>query len=193
MPTTAAIIAGTGASLAGIGTVAWTAATTNIMADDDAYANAALGGSSVSRWCVATNFDLSSIPDDAVILGVTGTVAAFGVTNAPTITAASFVVGDAVVGTQKSLAVATTTTEAQYTIGGANDLWGYNITPAILKTSTTGWAVSMTGAAGLTGARINAMWLTVDYILTGTWIRRKKLKIAKMRAMEEDERYAIRR
>lgn len=164
MPTTAAIIAGTGASLAGIGTVAWTNPG-NITASDNTNATAALN-SAVSRWLVATNFNFSTIPDDAIILGVTGTVECrYGGTSGQ-ITSASFVVGDAVVGTAKTLTTAVTSSDASYTVGSASDLWGYGITPAVLKVSTTGFAISMT-CVGTTSAVVDAMWLTVDYGYNG--------------------------
>lgn len=166
MPTTAAIIAGTGASLSGIGTVAWTGSG-NITASDDTYTTSLGAAAATTHWLVATNFNMSSIPADAIILGVTGTVETKKLTQTLTITAASFVVGNAVVGTQKTLTLDVTTSDAQYTIGSASDLWGYQITPALLQTSTTGWAVSMTGTGGAANARVDAMWLTVDYGYNG--------------------------
>lgn len=166
MTTTAAIIAGTGASLAGIGTVAWTNPG-NITASDDTRATTNVGVASVSNWLVATNFDFSTIPNDAVILGVTGTFEGSYITSPVTLTSASFVVGGAVVGTAKTLSQALTSSDASYTVGSASDLWGYAITPALLKVSTTGFAVSMTGGGAASVARVDAMWLTVDYGYNG--------------------------
>lgn len=168
MPTTAAIIAGTGASVAGIGTAAWTNPG-NITASDDTRATVGIAGA-VSRWLAASQFDFSSIPDDAVVLGVTGTVEASIASGSGTITAATLFLAGAPVGAQKTLSTALTGTDANYTIGGANDLWGYNLTPAVLKTSTFGLGVSMTGV-GVTSARVDAMWLTVDYGYNGFRIR----------------------
>lgn len=175
MPSTGAIIAGTGASLAGIGTVAWTLPG-NIVASDNSSATASLNSNAVSRWLVATNFDFSSIPDDAVILGVTGTIEGkYTGANAATITSASFVVGDAVAGTAKTLSLTLTSSDANYTVGGANDLWGYGITPAVLKVSTTGFAISCTGAT-VSLATVDAMWLTVTYMVAGRVFRTRRVR-----------------
>ena len=100
------------------------------------------------------------------------------------ITAASFVVGDAVVGTQKTLTTALTTSDVNYTVGSASDLWGYAITPALLNTSTTGFAISCTGVGISNTARVDAMWITVDYMLPGPvlgYINRKKRLLASLR------------
>lgn len=169
MPSVGPVIAGTGASLAGIGTVAWTNPD-RITASDNTYTIAATS-SSVSHWLVATNFDFSTIPNDAIILGVTGTVEAkYTIGSGATITSSSFVVGGAVVGTQKTLAQAITNADAQYTVGSASDLWGYAITPALLKVSTTGFAISVTGS-GATTIAVDAMWLTVTYMTAGREFR----------------------
>lgn len=173
MPSTGAIIAGTGASLAGIGTVAW-GTPGNITASDDTRASCA--GAVVSNWLVATNFDFSTIPNDAIILGVTGTAeASYSGGTGVTITSASFVVGGAVVGTAKTLTTAVTTSDASYTVGSASDLWGYAITPAVLKVSTTGFAISCTGV-GVTLARVDAMWLTVTYMVAGRVFRTRRVR-----------------
>ena len=178
MPSTGAIIASTGASLTGIGAVAWTNPG-NITASDNTYATASLNNS-VSRWLVATNFNFSTIPDDAVILGVTGTIEAKYTIGVASITTASFVVGDAVVGTQKSLSQAVTTSDVNYTVGNASDLWGYLITPAVLKVSTTGWAVSFTSAV-VANVSVDAMYLTVEYAQPGPMYRRLIQKQKRLR------------
>lgn len=176
IPSTGAKIAGTGASLAGIGTVAWTNPG-NITASDNTRATSAVGSGGVSNWLVATNFDFSTIPNDAIILGVIGTVEASYVSGTKsTLTAASFVVGDAVVGTQKTLAQDVTTSDVSYTVGSVSDLWGYAITPVILKASTTGWALSMTGTGGLNSARVDAMWMTVTYMVAGRTLRTRRVR-----------------
>lgn len=175
MPTTSAIIAGTGASLAGIGTSAWTSVS-NITASDNTYANSLSVGAATSQWLVATNFDMSSIPSDAIILGITGTVEAKKLAQTLTITAASFVVANAVVGTQLALTTDVTTSDVQYAIDLSPGTVGYLITPALLKTSTTGWAVSMTGTGGAASARIDAMWLTVTYMVAGRTLRTRRVR-----------------
>lgn len=180
MPSTGAIIAGTGASLAGIGTVAITNPD-RITASDNSYATANLGGSAVSRWCVATNFDFSTIPDDAAILGVTGTAEIKGPAGS-VISSASFVVGGAVVGTAKSLSISIPLSDTNCDVGGANDLWGYLITPAVLKVSTTGFAISCTGVA-IGTVSIDAMWLTVEYAQPGPMYRRLIQKQKRLRGL----------
>lgn len=182
MPSTGAIIAGTGANLTGIGTVSW-ASPGNITASDDTRATTNVGVASVSNWLVATNFDFSSIPNDAAILGVTGTIEASYLTSPTTVTSASFVVGNAVVGTAKTLSQALTSSDASYTVGSASDLWGYAITPAVLKVSTTGFAVSFTGGAGLSTTSVDAMWLTVEYAQPGPMYRRLIQKQKRLRGL----------
>lgn len=174
MPTTDAIIAGTGASLAGIGTAAWVNAS-NITASDDTRVTLGLNGV-VSNWLVATNFDFSTIPNDAIILGVTGTVEASRSSGTSvTITAASLVVGDAAAGTQLAPSQAVTTSDANYTIDLSPPVVGYPITPAVLKVSTTGFAISCTGV-GLTTARIDAMWLTIQWLYQSDYTRVPRLE-----------------
>lgn len=173
IPSTAATIAGAGANLAGLGTAVW-AGSGNITASDDARALCALGGSAVSNWLVATNFGFS-IPLDAVILGLTGTVEASYLTAAASITAARLIVANAVAGSQRTLSLALTTSDANYTIGGPSELFDYAITPALLNTSTTGYAISMTGGGGApcTG-RVDAMWLTAAWRYKGRVYRGRK-------------------
>lgn len=186
MPNTGAKIAGTGASLAGIGTVAWVNPG-NITASDNTWATCGLGGGQVSLWLVATNFDFSSIPNDAVIVSVTGTVeASYTTGTGVNWTAAQLVVANAVAGTQLAISQALTASDANYTVDLSQGAVGYQITPTLLKTSTTGFAVSMTGVGAVLG-RVDAMWLTVEYIVPGPligYIRRKKKMLAMARERE---------
>lgn len=148
-----------------------------ITASDNTYATANVAGNAISNWLRATNFDFSTIPDDAVILNVTGTVEAkYTGSSAALITAASFVVGNAVVGTQKTLAALLTAADVQYSIDLSPPVVGYPITPALLKVSTTGFAISCTGGAATSVASQDAMWLTVTYMVAGRVFRTRRVR-----------------
>lgn len=176
MPTTGAVIAGTGANLAGIGSIIWNTPS-NITASDDTRTTSAVGSGGVSNWLVATNFNFASIPDDAIVVSVTGTVEASYITGTKsTFTKAALIVANAVVGTQITLAQDVTTTDANYTVDLSPGVVGYQITPALLKVSTTGWALSVTGVGIGNTARVDAMWLTVVYMVGGRTMRTRRVR-----------------
>lgn len=160
MATTAALIAGTGANVAGIGTTAWTNPG-NITASDDTRATCA--GAVVSNWLTATNFTMTTLPDDAAITRLIATVeGSYSGGTGVSITAATMIVAGAVAGNQLTLAQAFTTTDASYSFDLLPGTVGVAITAALLKTSTTGFAISTTGV-GVTASRVDAMYLTVEY------------------------------
>lgn len=174
LPSTGAVIAGTGASVAGIGTAAWATAG-NITASDDTRTTSSVG-TGVSRWLAATNFTMTTLPDDAVITRLVGTVEASYTTNVATITSLSMIVGDAPVGNTITVSQAVTTSDASYSFDLLPGSVGVDITAALLKTSTTGFAVSMTGSNAICTARVDAMYLTVEYMVAGRTFRTRRVR-----------------
>lgn len=164
MPTTEMTIAGAGANLAGIGTVAWSDPG-NITESAGNDATCTLN-TQASNWLRATNFGFA-IPDNAVILGVQVRVgdAHRGLGGTMTITGATLIVEDAVAGTAKTLTTEITSNAADYDIGGAGDVWGCELTPEIVNSSGFGWAVSMTGTGS--AARVDEMSMAVTYQIPG--------------------------
>lgn len=125
---------GTGANLDRAGVSDWTSPG-NILSDDNATA-ACTGGASGSDYLVASNFNFSSIPDNAVILGITVRFAAAeSSTGAETTTAQLQDAAAALFGSTKTNSV-NGTGETIYTYGASNDIWGLanNTVPATIST-----------------------------------------------------------
>jgi hypothetical protein len=157
MSTTGNVFPGVGENNAGIGATAWTnPGTITLDNTSDATCNAAAS----SQYLVARSFDFSSIPDDAVIVGITvraeasehstGTESLFAQLQNETGT---------LVGSSKSQTVSGTG-KAVYTYGGAADVWGATLTPAIIKDADFGVRFWFTSAHDV---RVDFVTMAVEY------------------------------
>lgn len=167
--------AGTGASVTGIGTVAWTNPG-NITAIDDTRATASLsagGAAVITNWLKATNFGFTTIADADTVTGITVVwqVSKTNDTGTPAISdhAARLVVADTIKTADKASGTAWTTTDADISHGGSADTWGETLTGADVKLSTFGAALSAQNTATFTvgTARVDSCTITVDYTAAG--------------------------
>src|SRR5574343_1330506 len=112
----------------------WTNPTNAQGAGDDSYATAALGTSSTAKYSdflKAVDFDFA-IPATATIDGVTVTVEGkAAATNSVYLYGAYLVVNNEIQDTRRYNSNKWTTSDASYTAGGATDIWGETLTPAI--------------------------------------------------------------
>ncbi len=97
---------------------------------------------------VASNFDFSSVPDEAIILGVYFSIKArtVGVLTDSDMTLCQLVDDAGALMGDNKCAVPTTMIKQYgvYTYGGVVDLWGGVITPAIVKNANFGVAIGLT-------------------------------------------------
>lgn len=162
MSTTGNVFAGTGENNAGIGATAW-ANPDSIGADDGTDSTCTAGAS--SNYLVARNFDLSSIPNDAVILGITVRIEAGELSagseslnaqlqdSSATLTGSSK--AQSISGTGKSI----------YTYGGASDVWGASLTVATVKDADFGVRFWFTTAHQI---QVDFVTMAVEYELPPT-------------------------
>ena len=163
---TGARYAGTGASVTGVGTVAWTSPG-SITADDTSYATCALANSAQSNYLSATNFGFS-IPAGSTINGIQVSImrqrSSF---SSPDIrdTVVSLIKGGTVTGANRA-ATSTNwpTSMGTASYGTTSDLWGATWTPADINASDFGVALSAnsTGSSSRT-ASVDYMQITVTY------------------------------
>ena len=141
---------GSGASVTGIGTVAWTGAT-DVNADDSTRASAnTIPAGGASNWLRAY-FDFATgdvVPAGATIVGIEAEVDCFGYGGYPVrFNAARLVIGGTIQGSNVDNMPATnwgtpSTGDAPLTLGGATNLWGATPSAADVRGSTFGIAIS---------------------------------------------------
>jgi len=158
MASTGNTFPGTGSSVARASATAWTTPT-NVVSDNgsDATCNS---GASGSAYLVASNFDFSSIPSDATILGFTVRVEA-SEHSAGTETLNAQLQGStaALVGSSKTASL-NGTGKIVYTYGGIADVWGTSLTAAEVKDSDFGVRVWFTTSHDV---RIDYVTVAVEY------------------------------
>jgi hypothetical protein len=158
MSTTGNVFPGTGSSVARSTGTAWTGPT-NVGSDNatDATCNS---GSAGSAYLVASNFDFSSLPSDATILGFTVRVEA-SEHSAGTETLNAQLQGStaALVGSSKTASL-NGTGKIVYTYGGTADMWGTSLTAPEVKDSDFGVRVWFTTTHDV---RIDYVTVAVEY------------------------------
>lgn len=162
MATTGNVFAGTGENNAGIGATAWTSPG-SVTADDATDATCNAGAS--SQYLVARNFDFSSVPDNAVITGIT--VRAEASEHSAGTESLNAQLQDAsgtLFGSSQAQTISGTT-KAVYTYGAATDVWSATLTPAIVKDADFGVRFWFTTAHDV---RVDFVTLAVDYELPPT-------------------------
>ena len=159
---TPATNAGTGASVTGVGTVAWSNPN-RITADDTLYATAALNNAT-SQYLQGTNYGFA-IPANATINGIVVTIGRFenttGSGNDVRDNVVRLIKGGAVTGDNKADTVTEwpTGTSSFATYGTNSDLWGTTWTPAEINASDFGVALSANST--------NSRTASVDYMQIG--------------------------
>lgn len=162
MTTTGDIIAGAGASVDRAGATAWTSPG-NVTADDGAYTSAAVP----TDYLVCSSFGFN-IPDGATILGITVKVQAYetgtGSTNfVPQLISSTT---PTLIGSAKSATTVSggsSGTPNNYTVGGAADVWGASLTPAIVNNS--GFGVALWTTDTVNTLFIDFVSIAVEYSL----------------------------
>lgn len=157
MATTGNVFAGTGENNAGIGATAWTnPGTITLDNATDATCNAAAS----SQYLVARNFDFSSIPNDAVILGITVQAEASEHTaGTESLFAQLQNESGTLVGSSQSQNISGTA-KVVYTYGGSADVWGATLTPSIVKDADFGVRFWFTSAHDV---RVDFVTMAVEY------------------------------
>jgi hypothetical protein len=157
MATTGNVFAGTGENNAGIGATAWTnPGTVTLDNASDATCNAAAS----SQYLVARNFDFSSIPNDALIVGITVRVEASEHTaGTESLFAQLQNESGTLVGSSQSQSI-NGTGKVVYTYGGSADVWGATLTPAIVKDADFGVRLWFTSAHDV---RVDFVTMAVEY------------------------------
>ncbi len=167
-------IAGTGANVTGVGTIAWTNpgfVTTN----DTNYATAVLTTNAVSNYLRASNFGFS-IPAGATINGIQVTInrsssantAGFSIRDSDLFLTKN---GTATVGTDHASATDWPTGgPASANYGGIADLWGTTWTPAEINSANFGVLLSVLNESGFTNrtASVDYIEVTVTYTIQYT-------------------------
>ncbi|MDD4761651.1 MAG: fibronectin type III domain-containing protein [Candidatus Pacebacteria bacterium] len=161
--TTSATNAGTGADVAGVGTVTWLNPS-RIVANDNSYASAAVNGAT-SHYLQATNYGFN-IPAGATISGIQVTIGRYGSTGFGSDVRDStvrLIKAGAVTGNNKAVTTTDWTgIETAVVYGGAADLWGTTWTPADINVSNFGVALSVNSNNNRT-AFVDYMQITVTY------------------------------
>lgn len=157
MSTTGNVFPGVGENNAGIGATAWTnPGTITLDNATDATCNAAAS----SQYLVARSFDFSSIPDDAVIVGITVRAeASEHSTGTESLFAQLQNESGTLVGSSQSQNVSGTG-KTVYTYGGTADVWGATLTPAIVKDADFGVRFWFTSAHDV---RVDFVTMAVEY------------------------------
>lgn len=156
MPTTGNIFPGVGENNAGVGVTAWTNPG-NATADDgaDATCNAAAS----SQYHVSRDFGFG-LPSTAEIIGITVRVEASEHSGGTEILNAQLQDGTgSLTGSSKS-ATLSGTAKTVYTYGGAADVWGATLTPAIVNDPDFGVRVWFTSGHDV---RIDYVTLAIQY------------------------------
>lgn len=162
MATTGNVFAGTGENNAGIGATAWTTPE-NVVSDNatDATCNAPAS----SQYLVARTFDFSSIPNDAIITGITVRAeASEHSAGTESLNAQLQDESGALFGSSQAQTISGTP-KAVYTYGGTTDVWGATLTPAIVKDADFGVRLWFTTAHDV---RVDYVTMAVEYQLPPT-------------------------
>lgn len=160
---------------ASVGTVSWSS-TANIYLSDNNWATASLGKGAVSNYLVATGFDFSSIPDGAIILGITvriersegGSSANGGIQDNEVKIIQDGSISSVQNKAQSGVWWPAAASEAYIDYGNSSDLWGLGWTSAQIKAANFGVAVSainvtVSKGGGTETAQIDHITVTVDY------------------------------
>jgi hypothetical protein len=158
MPSQGPLLAGTGANVTGIGTIAWTNPS-NITTSGASFATAALTSSASSEWLVGTNFGFT-IPAGSTITGITVSCVAKYSGSVSKIQAVVLWYG----GTSQSTeapAQSITTTAVLYTFTGP---WSVLPPVATVNGSGFGFAVScVQGHLTTSTTSVNDYLITITY------------------------------
>lgn len=162
MASTGNVFAGTGENNAGIGATAWTnPGTITLDNATDATCNAAAS----SQYLVARNFDFSSVPDNAVIVGITVRAeASEHSSGTENLNAQLQDASGALTGSSQAQNISGTG-KTVYVYGGAADVWGATLTPAIVKDADFGVRFWFTTAHDV---RVDFVTMAVEYELPPT-------------------------
>lgn len=140
----------------------------NITADDTSYAlitAATYDSPDQSYLLLAKGFDFSSIPDGSTINGITVVVRAWyanGTNSGDHIRLLD--TAGAAAGTNKwSTPQALTTSQANYTLGGASDLWGNSLTAAWVKDADFGVALGFAATGANSDVFVDFVTIDIDY------------------------------
>lgn len=166
---------GSGTNDASVGTAAWSNPG-NIVADDTSYASRqwTSGFPQVSQYLKGTNFDFSSIPDDAVIVGIDLTIncrCAGSPADNVWDNSVRLVKSGTPTGEDKARDVSDKWTVSTFTsrsYGGMSDLWGTTWTVNDIKDSGFGAVMSANVDAPAeiaSGAEVDYYTITVYYTL----------------------------
>lgn len=159
-------IAGAGADLTGIGTVAWTSPG-NITADDAAFAvSTVTAANPQTHYLKASTFGFT-IPTGATINGITAEVERLTESgNAPRNrdNVVQLIKGGTIQGNDKADTTTDwTLTQTIKTYGSASDLWGLSFTDADINDSAFGLAFSAKTTTNSRNAQVDFIRLTVTY------------------------------
>ncbi|MDM7999383.1 MAG: hypothetical protein QUS33_05115, partial [Dehalococcoidia bacterium] len=159
--------AGTGASVDGPGTVAWTNPG-YITADDTNYATAVLTPNATSEYLQATNYGFA-IPSDQVVTGIQVSIMRRSSSNifGDSVDDADLYLlkAGAIVGTDHAVAADWPTTMTVANYGATDDLWGTTWTPADINDPNFGVALSVLNESGFANrtASVDYIQVTVSY------------------------------
>jgi hypothetical protein len=140
---------------------------TNHQSDNGIYVGATFASTGEKTYvCYVKGFDLSVIPSNAVVDGVTVRVEADTLSGTAEIGLLQLLdvsgsrVGDNKCATPQGV----TTTDTVYTFGGASDSWGNSLTAAWVKDSDFGVAIAYTNtSAGANAGRFDYITVEVEY------------------------------
>lgn len=154
--------AGTGANMAGIGTLTWNNPG-NVTDSDDTRTSVVLGTNGVSRWLKVTNFGFT-LPVDAVVDGILVEIERSGATGATVIdNSLKIVQAGSPAGTDHASGTLwQQTTDRVDSYGGSSDLWGLSWTAAQINAADFGVAISATNVVS-GNARVDYVRITVYY------------------------------
>jgi hypothetical protein len=147
-----------GANVTGIGTVAWSNPN-RIYVSDDSRSSTTLDNSEVSNYLKGTDYDFA-IPTNATILGIQVTIGRRASQDYRIFdNQVKLVKNNTITGDNKAEStIPWPTTEADYSYGGASDLWGTTWTPADINNINFGAVVAVTCS------RSSNVQAAVDYI-----------------------------
>ena len=158
--------AGTGTSVIGIGTVAWTNPSF-MTAADAADATSVLGANAISNYLRGTNYGFS-IPSGAIINGISVTINRRSSSDAATKSikdnTVQLVKNGTIVGTNRANTVALwPTTKTPATYGTPIDLWGTTWTVADINNSNFGIVLAVNAPTSARDAFVDYIQITVHY------------------------------
>jgi len=128
----------------GGGGVAWTNPG-NVSADDNSYTTASIGNTGTSQALYATDFNFSTIPDDATIAGIEVAIGRYSSTTNPNLikdNTVQLLKSGSAIGDNKAVTGTNWPNESEgegeATYGGPGELWGTTWSPAEIKASNFG-------------------------------------------------------